>query len=679
MASKLFDFFKRGSTQPVHSPADDGQLAQAALALKSGDLEGAVRLYDAVIARQSEHAEAHYKRANALNGLGRLELALAGYERAIELKPDYANAYCNRGTVLERMHRWEDALSSYDRAVALNPSDYFAYYNRGSVLKELLRFEEALASYERAISLKNDYAEAYVNRGHVLQELQRHEAAIASYDKGIELNPHYADAFLGRANALSFLKRHEAAMASFDCALRLDPERKLVLGQRRSEQMNLCDWSGLEAELETLAQAVKAGRLACPPWVTLVLFDSPYLQSLAAQTWVRERCPPDRRFADFAVRNRGEKIKIGYFSTDFRDHPVAILTTELFESHDRNRFEVTAFSLGLDDSSAARERLKSAFDRFIDVNHIKDDRNVALLAREHGIDIAVDLNGHTQGGRLGIFSRGVAPIQAAWLGYAGSTGAEYFDYLIGDRTVIPVEHQPYYSEKIVYLPYCYLTNDSTRVIADRPTREQVGLPAQGFVFCSFNNCYKFTPDVFSSWMRILTRVEGSVLWLAQNSVPAAAKNLLGEAEKHGVDPRRVIFAGRTPGQPEHLARLQLADLFLDTLPYNAHSTAIDALWAGLPILTRLGSSFVSRVAASVLRAIDLPELVTTSVQQYEELAVELGTNPARLATIKQRLADNRLSTPLFDSRSFVRQLEAAYLRMYERYREGLSPDHIEVS
>jgi len=679
MASKLFDLFKRGSTQPVQSPAEDGQLAQAGLALKSGDLEGAVRLYDAVIARQSGSAEAHYKRANALNGLGRWELALAGYERAIELKPDYANAYCNRGTVLERMRRWEDALSSYDRAVALNSGDYFAHYNRGSVLKELLRFEEALASYERAISLKNDYAEAYVNRGHVLQELQRHEAAIASYDKGIELNPHYADAFLGRANSLSFLKRHEAAMASFDRALRLDPERKFLLGLRRAEQMNICDWSGLEAELETLAQAIEAGRPACPPFVTLALFDSPSLHSLAAETWVREKYPADRRLGDFVARKRGGKIKIGYFSADFREHPVAILTTELFESHDRSRFEVTAFSLGLDDSSAARERLKNAFDRFIDVRHIKDDHELALLARDHGIDIAVDLTGHTQGSRMGVFSQRAAPIQAAWLGYAGSTGAEYFDYLVGDRTVIPVEHQPHYSEKIVYLPHCYLTNDSTRAIADRPTREQVGLPAQGVVFCSFNNCYKFTSDVFSSWMRILSRVEGSVLWLAHNNVPTAAKNLLREAEKRGIDPRRVIFAGRTPGQPEHLARLQLADLFLDTLPYNAHSTAIDALWAGLPILTRLGSSFAGRVAASVLRAIELPELVTTSVQQYEELAVELGTNPARLATLKQRLADNRMSTPLFDSRSFVRQLEAAYLRMYERYREGLSPDHIEVS
>lgn len=645
--------------------------------VRLGRLEAALESYDRAIAVTPGDIIALFARADLLRELKRTEEALASYNHILTIQPDHLQSYCNRGVLLTELERYTEARADFDRALALGTHIPDVYFGRGRLLQRQQHFEEALADYQRASLLDPNSAPAYYAQGEVLADTNRLKEALASHDKALACRPDYAEAHAGRAAVLVKVRRHLEAIQAYERALQCKPDLHCLPGLLQHARMLVCDWNGFDADVERVCAGIRRGECATIPFALLAMTDDASVQYEGTRIFVQKQ--PKGALPASAHRPASDRLRIGYFSCDLRDHPVAMLTTELFESHDRERFEITAFSFGADDSSVARERLKKAFDRFIDVGHIPADRDVALLAREHGIDIAVDLSGHTSGGRMGIFSWRAAPVQATWLGYAGTTGAEYFDYLVGDRTVIPVEHQPYYSEKIVYLPHCYLPNDSTRAIAERPTREQVGLPAQGFVFCSFNNSYKFTPEVFSSWMRILTRVEGSVLWLAQNNEPNAVKNLLREAEKRGIDPRRVIFAGRTPGLPEHLARLQLADLFLDTLPYNAHSTAIDALWAGLPILTRLGNSFASRVAASLLRAIELPDLVTTRIQEYEELAVELATNSARLDTIKQRLVRNRLSTPLFDSRSFVRKLEAAYLGMYERYRQGLPPEHFEVS
>ena len=674
-------------------------------------LEAAVLDYDRAIAIDPNYAYALCNRGVVLSRLGRAEAALESYDRAIAITPGDVVALFNRAEVLRELKRPQEALAGYERVIAVNPGNVQSYCNRGVLLTELERFAEARADFDRALSISTDIPDVYYGRGRVLHKQQQIEAALAdyrrasaldpnsavlhfaqaealadidrpldalsSYDKALALQPEYPEALLRRANVLLKLRRHAEAILAYERALAAKPDSLFARGLLQHARMLICDWEGFDAGVERVLAGVREHKRVSNPFSLLSMSDDPSIHHEGARLFVEEVAPAKDDLPAMPRRVAPGKLRIGYFSCDLREHPVAMLTTELFESHDRDRFEITAFSLGPDDSSDERERLKKAFDRFVDVRHLSSDREVALLARKHDIDIAVDLCGHTVGGRMEIFARRAAPIQATWLGYAGTTGAGYFDYLIGDRTVIPPEHQPHYSEKIVYLPHCYLPNDSTRVIADRPTREQLGLPAQGFVFCSFNNSYKFTPEVFSSWARILTRVAGSVLWLAQ-SEPTAAKNLLREAERRGIDPRRVIFAARTSGLPEHLARLQLADLFLDTLPYNAHSTAIDALWAGLPLLTRLGGSFAGRVAASLLRAIELPELVTTSIQQYEALAVDLATNPTRLAEIKQRLAANRLATPLFDSRRFVRQLEAAYLGMYDRYSRKLAPDHIDV-
>ena len=639
-----------------------------------GRQEAALESYDRAIAIAPGDVVTLFNRADVLRELERSEEALAAYGHIIEISPDHLQSHCNRGVLLTELERYDEARADFERALSISSSIPDIYFGRGRLSHKQQHFGQALADYQQAFTLDPDCAVAYFARGEVLGEVGRLPEALASFDRALALRSNYPEAHLGHANVLIKQRRHVEAIEDYERVLACKSDWPFTPGLLQHAKMLICDWQEFDASAERIVAGVRRGELVSTPFALLALSDEASIHYEGARVFTQKVAPAKNDLPPLPRRSAPEKLRIGYFSCDFREHPVAMLTTELFESHDRSRFEITAFSMGPEDSSPARERLKKAFDRFIDINRIPD-RDAAALAREHEVDIAIDLCGHTSGGRIGIFSRRAAPIQATWLGYAGTTGAGYFDYLIGDPTVIPPEHQSYYSEKIAYLPHCYLPNDSTRMIAERPTREQIELPARGFVFCSFNNSYKFTPEVFSSWARILSRVEGSVLWLAHNE-STAAKNLWLEAERRGIDPRRVIFAGRTPTLPQHLARLQVADLFLDTLPYNAHSTTLDALWAGLPVLTRLGGAFAGRVAASALRAIGLPELVTTSMREYEELAVELATDPKRLAEIKQRLARNRLTTPLFDSRSFGRELEALYLAMYEGYAQGRSPEHI---
>jgi predicted O-linked N-acetylglucosamine transferase (SPINDLY family) len=418
------------------------------------------------------------------------------------------------------------------------------------------------------------------------------------------------------------------------------------------------------------------------PFPLLAYIDDPVLHKLAAEIWTRTKCPSSHTLGAIQARSKKTKIRIGYYSADYRNHPVTHLMAGIFELHDKSRFELTAFSFGPDSNDGMRQRVSAAFDRFIDAREMSDSA-VARLSRELEIDIAIDLAGFTQNSRTGILAERCAPVQVNYLGYPGTMGAPYVDYIIADKRVVPEASQAFYSEKIAYLPDSYLPTshqaddvnwqDSGSVY----TRAAFGLPDSGFVFCCFNNNYKITPTIFDCWMRLLERVEGSVLWLFEDN-PVAAGNLRREAERRGMDKQRLAFAKRVPRLSEHLARYRFADLFLDTLPYNAHTTASDALWAGLPVLTCMGQSFASRVAGGLLKAIELPELVTHTQEEYENRAIELATNPGKLAAIKQKLQANRLTTPLFDSKAFTHNLEAVYTAMYERYHAGLPPEHIEV-
>ena len=636
----------------------------------------ALESYDLAIVINPDYAEAYFSRGGALTATGRFAEALQCYDRAIQLKPDYAEAYDNRAVALHDLRRFEEALIGHDRAIQIKPDYAAAYCNRAVVLMELKRFTEAIQSCDQAIRLQPDYADAYNNRGVALNELKRLDEALENYDRAIAVHPDFADAYYNRGVTLSALKRFDDALNSYDRVVEIDPGYDFIYGTRLHAKMRICDWPDLENDITVVCDKVMRGENASHPFPLLAAVSSASVQRKAAEIWACNKAPPGHLPRELAVRPRRDRIRIGYFSTDFHAHATAFLMVGLFEEHDRSKFDLIAFSLGPDKDDDTRKRLKSTFDEFVDIS-MKSDEEVALLARTLEVDIAVDLNGFSQNSRTAIFALRAAPIQVNYLGYPGTMGAEYIDYLIADQTVIPLTHQSYYTEKIVCLPNSYQANDRKRGVADRIfTRTEAGLPQDSFVFCCFNNNYKIKPDVFDSWMRILRQLDGSVLWLFEDNA-SAATNLKKEAARRNVSPDRLIFAEYMP-LPEHLARHRLADLFLDTLPYNAHTTASDALWAGLPVLTRIGETFPGRVAASLLNAIGLPALITATPQEYEDLAVALARNPGELTALKRKLADNRLTTPLFDTTLFKSHIEAAYTAMYERYHAGLPPDHIYV-
>ncbi len=581
------------------------------------------------------------------------------------------------GFALHQQGKFAEAERIYAQVLQQQPNDFDALHFLGVLALQTHRTRHGVALISKAIAIRADSAPAHMNLGNGFQDLKRPQEAVASYDNAIALKPGYAEALNNRGNALWGLNRFEEALASYDKAIELNPDLTEVEGHRLHTKMRLCDWSNFDDEYAHLILSVRIGNVNTPPLAFLAFPSSAEDQLQYAKLWVSKKHSLSEEPLFRGERYDHDRIRVAYLSADYRAHPVAYQIAGLFERHDRSRFEIAGFSFGVDDRSEIRKRLVAAFDEFHDVRR-KSDREIAKLLYDRQVDIAVDLTGYTQDYRLGIFGYRPAPIQVNYLGYSGTMGAPFIDYIIADKVVAPLEHQPFYTEKIVQLPDCYLVNDGNRKIAGAtPTRQAAGLPDRGFVFCCFNSTYKITPGIFDVWMQLLHRVEGSVLWLSQaNNI--AVRNLRREADARGIDPARLIFAPRLDGLDDHLARQRLADLFLDTLPYNAHATASDALWAGLPVLTCRGETFAGRVAASLLDAIRLPELITTSLEEYERLAIELATNPEKLAGIKRKLAGNRLTTPLFDTKLFTKHIEAAYTAMVERHKAGLAPDHILV-
>ena len=638
-----------------------------------GRYDAAIADFDRALALNSSHADAVCNKGKSLNALARHDEALAAYDRALALRPELPEAWLGRGNALANLKRHDAALTSYDRALAARPGLADAWLGRGNVLAELKRSDEAFAAYHQALALRGDLADAWLGRGHLLAALGRRDDALAAYDAALAIKPGLADAWLGRGNVLSGLKRYDGAFAAYDKAFAIDPDLPSVEGARLHAKMQACDWRDLAAECDHAVRSNRDGRANVTPFTLLGLPCSAADQLRCAEIWVARNFPaeaPTRR----ASPSPHDKIRIGYVSADFHQHATAYLAAGMFQHHDRSQFEVAALSLGPDDGSELRRRLERCFDRFDDCSGLSDAAIAAKVA-EAGIDILVDLKGFTGDARFGIFAHRPAPIQVSYLGYPGTTGVPYIDYVIADQIVIPAAHRQYYSEKVACLPHSYQVNDATRAISEQSlTRADCGLPADGFVFCCFNNTYKILPDLFDRWMLLLDRIAGSVLWLFEDN-PVAAESLRREAGARGIDPARLVFAPRRP-LAEHLARHRLADLFLDTLPYNAHTTASDALWAGLPVLTQIGETFAGRVAASLLHAVGLPELVTETAEAYDALALDLAQHPERLAGLKRKLAENRLTTPLFDTARFTHDIEQLYRAMDERHRAGLPPDHI---
>jgi len=677
-----------------------------------GQLAAALEDYNQALNADPAHAYAACNRGSVLQRLGRNIEALASLDLALQLNPQDAFAHYNRGSVLKDLERYAESLQAYDSAIALNGNFAAAFVNRGGILQQLQRQEEALASFQRALELNPTLTEAIQGRGASLLSLQRMPDALVAFNQVIAVKPDVAAAWLGRATALqsldqdsdaitSFrkaaalestaathrglaislqrLRQYDAAIESLDQAIALEPDHPWLAGNRRSAKMWVARWDGLEADLADFADGLGAKRPVCSPMTLATLSDSPALLRTAAEVWVQhsveEQCAPSRsELTGWVHQPRGKRIRIGYFSSDLRSHPVAFLTAGLFEHHDRTKFQVTAFAFGPQTQDPILERLRPAFDRFLEV-HLQSDIEVVRLARELPIDIAIDLNGYTAHNRASLFALRVAPIQVNFLGFPGTLGAGFMDYLIADATVVPAHLRAHYAEQIACLPGSFMPFDSRYSVSDRTfTRVEQGLPATAMVFSCFNSSNKILPDVFASWMRILRATGDSVLWL-QRTDAAAAGNLRGHAARHGIDPDRLIFAQRMDSVADHLARLRLADLFLDTFPYNAHSTALDSLRAGVPLLTVPGESFASRVAASLLEAVGLPELRADSRQQYETTAIALAKDPERLAQLRHRLTAG--ATSLFDTAQYTRNLEDLYSRMYEIHLSGAPPRHLE--
>lgn len=590
--------------------------------------------------------------------------------------PNNPEALHLMGVVCGMQGRPNEALIFFQQCLVVAPQNAVLRFNLAKALSALQRDAEAIVHHQEAASLDAANPDVWINYGRSLDNLRRREEALAAYEKAVILKPDSVEGWFNKGKIFGELKRYEEALHSYVRAYQLRPTEPFLLGIILHYKMLICDWLELDVLYEQVQRDLRSGQKVVEPFGFQGISDSESDLLLAAKIFANERYPFAREVNEAPIRAQGEKIRVAYLCGEFRDQATSVLMTGIYESHNSEQFEIYALDNGWNDGGVLRSRMEKVFKEIIDISKMPD-LSVAQLIKSLNIDILVNLNGYFGEARSNVFAQHAAPIQVNFLGFPGTLGAPYMDYLIADEIVIPPASREYYVEKIAYMPNSYQANDAKRIISDRQfSRSELGLPEQGFVFCCFNNNYKITPQTYDSWMRVLKAVEGSVLWLIEDN-PLAANNLKAEAEKRDVSPERIIFASRL-ALPEHLARHRNADLFLDTLPYNAHTTASDALWAVLPVLTCMGNTFPGRVAASLLTALEVPELITHSIEEYECRAIELANNPDRLHALKNQLIANRLEKPLFNTQMFTKNLEILYSKMYECYQQKLEPDHISV-
>ena len=602
-----------------------------------------------------------------------LEQAQAVFERYLAHFPNDVIALYSLGVVLMDRHGAERALPVIEHGTQVAPAFAPIWYALGSVLQRLGRRDAALAAYDKAIEINPDYVEALINSGTLLREQLKHHAAIDRFNRALTLKPDHLNALSNLAIMLTEFRRPLEAVAMFERLLQLKPDFEWGLGSICYERMHVCDWSHFDDDKARILAGIDAGQPIAKSLGVMSITDDVAVHHRCANIFAAQRYAPRGAPLWTGERYRHDRIRIAYVSPDLREHPVGHLMAGIFERHDRSRFETIAISIGINDNSRLRQRMVDCFDHFVDAR-LMDSGEIARLMRSMEVDVAIDLAGFTADSRSEVFGLRPAPVQVNYLGYPGTMGTSYMDYIVADRHVIPPEHVRHYNEQVVYLPDAYLPAASGLQIADTtPTRAECGLPDDGVVFCSFNHDYKIAPHVFGVWMNLLRAVPGSVLWLMSRS-PLSQENLRKEATARGVDPDRLIFAQRVPRVEDHLARYRQADLFLDTHPYNAHTTCADALMAGLPVVTCMGGAFPSRVAGSLLHAAGIPELATTSLAEYEALALQLASDPARLAAVKAKLRANRASTALCDADAFTRHLEAVYTAMWRKSQLGDAED-----
>jgi len=646
------------------------------IAFQTKNYSKSVEIITKAIEINSKNSEFYNFKGIVLVHLNKFEEAIQNWAKAIEIDPNSLDAFNNRGNALIKLKKNELALKDFDQAIKIKPNFAQAYNNRGVVLKDLNRFDLALESVNKAIEINTKYADAYNLKGVILRELNQIEDSIKNYEKALELNPNFANAHVNVGNILlNENKQLDLALESFTKALKISTNLNFLFGKYIHTKAWLSNWNSIDEEISSLENKIDNEIKTSTPFPILSLIDFPDLQKKNAENFVENQYSLSNNLGPILKKTSNKKIRIGYYSADFNNHPTSFLMIRLLELHDRSNFEIFCFSLANRDDEM-RERVLKACDKFLDVS-LKSDVEIAKISREFSIDIAIDVMGFTKGNKFQIFAEKCAPIQVSYLAFPGTTGSNFIDYVIADKIVISQELKKHYSEKIIFLPDTYQVNDSTKKISDKVfTREEIGLPKDSFVFCCFNKNYKILPRVFDIWMNLLKKVKGSVLWLlVENS--KAKENLKKEATKRNIDENRIIFAKFMP-LADHLARHRCADLFIDTFPYTAHTTCSDALWTGLPVVTRIGKSFASRVSASLLHAIDLPELITHSEEEFENLALDFANNKNKLDQVKIKLEKNKISKSLFNTKLYTKNIESSYKIIHDRYLRNLPAEDIEI-
>jgi predicted O-linked N-acetylglucosamine transferase (SPINDLY family) len=661
----------------ILEPKNSKAFLRKAINLEKLDkINNAIDCYQSLIELNPNDADFYIRKAGLLEKIGNVSEVFSLYEKAISIDPKNASLYIKYGKFLNQTNQYEGALKAYEKSIECEPINPGAYANIGYIYKEQNKLEKAILYLKESVRIRDNHI-VNSNIGEIYCTLGKFIEGIEYYDKAITIQPDKAEYYIFKAYAHQSLKENDKAILSFDNALKVDEDYKYAFGERFYAKSTICDWSNFESEYKWIESQLKKNKRIAPPLIISAIFDDPLAQKKGAEIYSNDLFPSNNILGAIKKYPKNKKIKIGYFSGDFREHPVGYLVVELFEMHDKSRFELFAFSLSNPIKSGLRTRIENSFDEFIDVSNINDKR-IANIAREKKIDIAIDLGGFTKNNRSAIFAMRVAPIQINYLGYPSTTGSSYIDYNIIDKYIVPNELQKYYSEKIIYLPKCYQPNES-KIIPSKKlfSRKSEGLPDSGLIFCCFNNSWKITPRIFKLWIRLLSSVERSVLWFPGFS-SLTIKNLRSECHKLGVDQDRLIFSSLEAKREDHKEKIKLADIFLDCFPYGAQSTASDFLRAGVPVITLKGLSFSNRVALSLLTNLKLSELITSTELEYEKLAIKLATDDQYLKKIKLKLIANVKSLTVYNISEYTKSIESGYSRIYDRYHNDLKPDHVDA-
>ena len=641
-----------------------------------GQFNEALKIYETAIAINPNYAEAHFNFGNSLSEVGQTDKAVKSFKKALLINPDYADAYLNLGNNLQDLGQLDEAIEYYQNNLLIDQDNAQVHYELGTTFMKLGEITKSIESFQRAIKIKPDYDEAHNGLGIMFHKIGKYEKALRSYEIAYSINPKYAEVYFNLGNLLVEINQLDHAIVNYEHAYNLKPGIDYNFGNLFHNKMHLCIWDNFYKDLDELIIKLNQNGRDIDPYSLSTLIDDAKIQLKNAVIHSDYRFQNRHALTKVNHFTHHTKIRIGYFSADFREHPVSALSAEIYELHDRSQFEIYAFSFGPDTKDKLNLRIKAGVDNFYDVSTMSY-KDIAMLSRSLEIDIAIDLGGHTHNNKMEIFDISAAPIQINYLGYPGTTGASFYDYILADNTIIPENQKNNYSENIIFMPNCYMPQNNHMHVSEKLlTRQEFNLPEDGFVFCCFNNHFKITPKEFDIWMRLLRKIDGSVLWLLKANEWSEI-NLKAEAKKRGIQGNRLIFADKIKVE-EHLARQKLADLFLDTFNFNAHTTASDALRVGLPIVTKIGKGFAARVTSSLLNSLKTPELITKSEKEYEALALSLANNVEKLTSIKKKLADNHISAPLFDTVSYTKHLEKAYTKAYECFKKELPPKDIKL-